>query len=62
MEWYSRIETAPAICGGHHRVKGGRIAVGLLLSLRVIAGRKRRIPNQYSHFRTSDRRAVFAFA
>lgn len=62
MDWKSRIESDPAICGGRPRVKGTRLTVEFLLGLKAAGWPETQILDEYPHLGTEDLRAVFAFA
>lgn len=62
MDWKSRIESDPAICGGRPRVKGTRLTVEFLLGLKAAGWPETQILDEYPHLVAEDLRAVFAFA
>ena len=62
MEWKTRIESDPAICGGRPRVKGTRLTVEFLLGLKAAGWSEAQILDSYPHLGEPDLRAVFAFA
>ncbi|MCD6705337.1 MAG: DUF433 domain-containing protein [Thiobacillus sp.] len=62
MNWKSRIESDPAICGGRPRVKGTRLTVEFLLGLKAAGWPEIQILDEYPHLSAEDLRAVFAFA
>ena len=62
MDWKSRIESDPAICGGRPRVKGTRLTVEFLLGLKAAGWPETQILDEYPHLSAEDLRAVFAFA
>lgn len=62
MDWKSRIESDPAICGGRPRVKGTRLTVEFLLGLKAAGWPETQILDEYPHLDAEDLRAVFAFA
>jgi uncharacterized protein (DUF433 family) len=62
MDWKSRIESDPAICGGRPRVKGTRLTVEFLLGLKAAGWPETQILDEYPHLGAEDLRAVFAFA
>ena len=60
MDWKSRIESDPAICGGRPRVKGTRLTVEFLLGLKAAGWPETQILDEYPHLSAEDLRAVFA--
>ena len=62
MEWKTRIEADPAICGGRPRVKGTRLTVEFLLGLKAAGWPEEQILDSYPHLCEQDLLAVFAFA
>jgi len=62
MNWMTRIESDPDICGGRPRVKGTRLTVEFLLGLKAAGWSEAQILENYSHICDDDLRAVFAFA
>lgn len=61
MEWKTRIETDPDICGGRPRIKGTRLTVEFLLGLKAAGWSEQQILENYPHITDEDLRAVFAF-
>lgn len=62
MDWMTRIESAPDICGGRPRVKGTRLTVEFLLGLKAAGWSETQILEGYPQLCDDDLRAVFAFA
>lgn len=62
MDWRTRIDTDPDICGGRPRVKGTRLTVEFLLGLKAAGWSEAQILENYTHLTGNDLRAVFAFA
>lgn len=62
MDWTTRIELDPAICGGRPRVKGTRLTVEFLLGLKAAGWSEAQVLENYPNLCDDDLRAVFAFA
>lgn len=61
MDWNERIDTDSDVCSGRPRVKGTRLTIEFLLSLKAAGWSEDAILNEYPQLQAEDLRAVFAF-
>jgi uncharacterized protein (DUF433 family) len=61
MDWKERIDSNPEVCGGRPRIKGTRLTVEFLLSLKAAGWSEDAILREYPQLGADDLKAVFAF-
>jgi len=61
MDWKERVGSDPEVCGGRPRIKGTRLTVEFLLSLKAAGWSEETILSEYPQLAEEDLKAVFAF-